>query len=146
MARRRHSLLGIAGACLASDPSTPIYAVEPHGCDAMTRSLEAGERVPVQPGPTIADGLKPVMVGALNFEIAKARGVTGYRVDDQEMGAAMIRLLMDAKILVEPSAAAGLALALRKELPGSPKRIGIMITGGNVDAARVTALIDQHSS
>lgn len=136
----------LAGACLAAaDEDFPIYAVEPHGCDAMTRSLQHGERVAVQPGPTLGDGLKPVMVGERNFAIAKRRADSGILVDDDDMGYALIGLLLRHKILVEPSGAAGLAVALRRRLPGAPRRVGVMLTGGNVDSSVVSSLLAAHA-
>ena len=135
----------LAGACLAAaDEDFPIYTVEPHGCDAMTRSLRRGERVAVQPGPTLGDGLKPVMVGERNFAIAKGRADSGVLVDDDDMGHALVGLLLRHKILVEPSGAAGLAVALKRRLPGTPRRVGVMLTGGNVDVSLVSSLIAQH--
>ena len=136
----------IAGACLAASPGgTKIYSVEPHGCDAMARSLEAGERVPVPPGPTLGDGLKPTMVGELNFEIAKRHVAGSFRVDDAQMGSALVQLLMYGKTLVEPSGAAALSVALERRLPEQPKRIGVILSGGNVDPATVNKLLGAHS-
>lgn len=146
----------IAGACLACrDRPTKIFAVEPQGCDAMAKSLAAGERVVVPPAPTIADGLKPIQVGALNFEIAR-RDVFGCaQVDDDELGRALVLLLLRAKLLVEPSGAAGLAAALR-EAPRlwaerdpsevhRPLRIGVLLTGGNVEPTLVARLLERWS-
>lgn len=146
----------IAGACLAcrseaGEATTPIFSVEPAGCDALAASLEAGERVPVQPGPTLADGLKPVRVGALNFEIARRDLAGSFRVEDDELGRALVQVLARAKILVEPSGAAGVAAALREApalrerlgVDGRPLRVGVMLTGGNVDPALVAELIER---
>jgi len=132
----------VAGACLVcAGTGTAVYSVEPVGCDAMAQSLEAGRRVPVEPAPTIADGLKPVQVGALNFAIAQ-RWLSGWlRVDDDAMAAAMVRLLVHGKVLVEPSGAAGLAVALRRELPGAPRRVGVILSGGNVEPSLVASLL-----
>jgi threo-3-hydroxy-L-aspartate ammonia-lyase len=135
----------IAGACLASlSRRTKVYAVEPVGCDAMARSLAAGERVAVQPGPTIADGLKPVRIGELNFAIGKARLSGSFVVDDAAMGHALVSLLLHAKVLVEPSGAAALAVALRGGLPDTPRRVGVILSGGNVEPALVAALLAEH--
>lgn len=124
----------IAGACLAAaETSTRVYSVEPVGCDAMAQSLEAGHRVEVQPGPTLADGLKPLMVGERNFSIAQKYVAGSYRVNDDEIRSAMILLLFAGKVLAEPSGAAALAAALRNGLPERPKRIGVILSGGNVD-------------
>ncbi len=135
----------IAGACLAAAPSgARVYGVEPHGCDALARSLEAGERVAVPPGPTLADGLRPTMVGRLNFAIARAHVAGSFRVDDHALGDALVALLVHGKVLVEPSGAAGLAVALAGGLPGAPRRIGVLLSGGNVDPAVVAALLAAH--
>ncbi|WP_255545325.1 threonine ammonia-lyase [Micromonospora parastrephiae] len=57
---------GVAGACLAAaGTGIEVYGVEPVGCDSLARSLAAGERVPVAPAATIADGLRPTCVGEL---------------------------------------------------------------------------------
>jgi threonine dehydratase len=141
----------VAGACLACRGlarKPAIFAVEPVGCDAMASSLEADERVRVEPGPTIADGLKPVMVGALNFAIARRDLAGGVRVDDDELGRALVSVLVRAKLLVEPSGVAGVAAALR-EAPGlfatrgRPLRIGVILTGGNVEPSLVAELLQR---
>lgn len=135
----------IAGACLvAAESGIPVYSAEPRGCDALRQSLEAGHRVPVQPGPTIADGLKPVQVGELNFAIAKEHVRGSYLVEDDELGLNVVRVLLRTKTLIEPSGAAALSVALRETLPGSPQRIGVMLSGGNVDPALVAELLTRH--
>lgn len=126
----------IAGACLATaGTSTRVFSVEPVGCDAMAQSLEAGRRVEVPPGPTLADGLKPVMVGERNFRIAQKYVAGSFRVNDDEIRRAMTLLLFAGKVLAEPSGAAALATALRNGLPERPQRIGVIVSGGNVDRA-----------
>jgi threonine dehydratase len=121
----------LAGACLvAGAHQTPVYAVEPVGCDAMGQSLARGERVAVQPAATIADGLKPVMVGALNFAIAVEYGVRALTVDDTQIGRSLTTLLAHGKTLVEPSGATALAAALYRLVPRHAK-IGVLLSGGN---------------
>lgn len=135
----------LAGACLAAAATgTKVYSVEPHGCDAMARSLEAGERVAVPPGPTLADGLKPTMVGRLNFAIAQQHVAGSFRVSDAQLGPALVALLVHGKVLVEPSGAAGLAVALAGRLPQQPRRIGVILSGGNVDPGLVAQLLAAH--
>jgi threo-3-hydroxy-L-aspartate ammonia-lyase len=58
----------------------------------------------------------------------------------------MVRLLVRAKLLVEPSGAAALAVALRGRLPGAPKRVGVLLSGGNVDPLLVATLVRQHGA
>lgn len=141
----------IAGACLVADAEgVRVFSAEPSTCDALARSLEAGERVDVPPGPSIADGLRPVRVGALNWAIARASVQAAFTVDDDELGLAMIRLLLRAKVLVEPSGAAALAVALRRALPidraslGRRPRIGVLLSGGNVAPERVGELLARY--
>lgn len=132
----------LAGACVvAASAGIDVYTAEPHGCDAMAQSLAAGERVAVQPGPTLGDGLKPVRVGALNFEIAREVVRDSFRVNDDELGAGLAHVLTHHKVLIEPSGAAALAVALRETLPGNPKNIGVLLSGGNVDPAVVARLL-----
>jgi threonine dehydratase len=136
----------VAGACLACEGAgVRVYAVEPVGCDAMGKSLAAGERVAVPPAPSLADGLRPVMVGARNFAIARERLAGALTVDDDAIGAALVRLLFAAKLLVEPSGAAALAAALGGALPGRPARVGVILSGGNVEPALVADLVGRYA-
>ncbi|MEU7950700.1 pyridoxal-phosphate dependent enzyme [Micromonospora chalcea] len=140
---------GIAGACLAA-AGTPIqvYGVEPVGCDSLARSLAAGRPTPVAPAPSLADGLRPGCVGDLPFAVARTavRGVV--RVDDDAIVEAFRLLLLELKVLVEPSGAAGLAGALRLDGVTGPggsgagrrRTVGVVLTGGNVEADLVARL------
>lgn len=134
----------LAGACLVAEAADiAVYSAEPGTCNALAQSLRAGERVPVPPGPTLADGLKPVRVGAQNFEIARRVVRGSFEVDDEALGRALVALLLHAKVLVEPSGAAGLAAALSGALRG--RRVGVVLSGGNVEPALVAALIARHA-
>jgi threonine dehydratase len=141
----------IAGACLvAADRGAKVFSVEPASCDAMARSIEAGERVPVEPGPTIADGLKPVMVGELNFAIAKRHLAGCLRVDDEEVGRALASLLAYGHVMVEPSGAAALAAALRGGLPikgqtDAPRRVGVLLSGGNLSVQQLAEMLGRYA-
>jgi threonine dehydratase len=143
----------IAGACLAAEGSrVAIHGVEPVGCDSMGQSLARGEVTAVGPGPTIADGLKPTRVGVLPFAIARARLAGCHTVDDDELGAAVAALAIRAKLVVEPSGAAGVALALRG-LPGASRpgastgrRIGVILSGGNIAPERLAELVGVHGA
>jgi threonine dehydratase len=144
----------IAGACLvAAEHETKVLSVEPSTCDAMAQSIEAGQRVRVEPGPTIADGLKPVMVGELNFAIAKQHLSGCLRVEDVEVGRALASLLAYAHVMVEPSGAAALAAALRGGLPvggpsnpasGAPMRVGVLLSGGNFSVQQLGELLSRY--
>jgi len=133
----------LAGSCLAADGiGLPIHGVEPVGCDSMGQSLARGEVTAVGPGPTIADGLKPTRVGELTLAIARRAGAELHTVDDGELAAAVAHLALRAKLVVEPSGAAGVALALRTDaLRSRPRRIGIVLSGGNISPERLCAIV-----
>ncbi len=144
----------IAGAGLvAAALGIPLFSAEPGTCNAMARSIAAGERVAVPPGPTLADGLKPTRVGVLNLAVARRTLAACFEVDDDELGRALVDLLVSAKILVEPSGAAALAVALRGPadtttgprggFPG--RRVGVLLSGGNVSPALVAELLTRHA-
>lgn len=134
----------IAGACLACEgTNVRVYAVEPVGCDAMNQSLRAGELVDVEPAPTIADGLKPTRIGALNFAIARGRVADSFTVNDEEMGRAVALAALRGKLVIEPSAAAALALCLRRSVPEA-RRIGVLVSGGNIAPDRLAELVTTY--
>jgi len=139
----------ISGACIAtSESKTRVFSVEPRGCDALRASLEAGERVAVEPEPTLADGLKPTRVGELNFRIAQEHVRGSFLVDDLELGQTLVRLLLALKVLVEPSGAAALAVALRRDLlshlDAKKPRIGVILSGGNATPGKVSELLAHY--
>ncbi|ACY15994.1 threonine ammonia-lyase [Haliangium ochraceum] len=135
----------IAGACLACEGTpTKVYSVEPVGCDAMAQSLARGERVAVTPGPTLADGLKPTLVGERNFAIARARVAGSFTVDDEAIGRALAALAVHAKLWAEPSGAAALAAYLSGRVPADARRVGVIVSGGNVAAELAAELIARH--
>jgi len=144
----------IAGACLvAAAHDVAVISSEPAVCDALAKSLEAGERVVVQPGDTIADGLKPTMIGELNFAIAKQHVAASLRVDDEQIGRALVTLAVTAKSVVEPSGATALAGVLAHDIAAlvpalagrrAPLRVGVVLSGGNIAAERVAQMLSHY--
>ncbi|MBK6923626.1 MAG: threonine/serine dehydratase [Deltaproteobacteria bacterium] len=132
----------LAGACVVCrGTTTKVWSVEPKGCDAMAASIEAGARVRVEPAATLADGLKPVQVGELNFAIAQRELAGCLRVVDEQLADALVALLVHGKLLVEPSGAAGLAAVLSGALPASCRNVGVILSGGNVEPTLVASLL-----
>ncbi len=126
----------VAGCSLAladRAPGARVFAVEPASGDKMRRALDAGAPVTIDPPVTIADGLMPLRVGDLNFAIAKAHGVRALAVTDDEIRAAMRFIAEHAKLVVEPSGAAGVAALLAKKLPIEGKTAVCVLSGGNVE-------------
>lgn len=128
-------LAGVAIALSHRNPSTRVIAVEPTDANAMALSVEAGEIVTLDKVPgTIADGLKPMAPGELTLEAAIEHVDRVLLVDDDSILRAQRLLLERAKLLVEPSGAAGVAALLGShELAGL--RVVTILTGGNTDLA-----------
>jgi threonine dehydratase len=134
-------LSGTAIAARGLQSEIDIWGVEPEAGDDFAQSLAAGERIKIGVPATIADGLQTPSPGALTFPIVRelARGIV--TVSDEQLRAAMRFAFERLKIVIEPSGAAPLAALLFEKLPQRYARIGIVISGGNVDADRYGALI-----
>jgi threonine dehydratase len=141
-------LSGIAVAIKARRPDVEIVGVEPVAAPSMKAALAAGHPVEIAVGETIADGLKPVQVGALTHAIAARLVARVVTVEEAWIRAALRLLFERAKLVVEPSGAATLAAYLfSPELRPEPAhaRRGatvVVLSGGNVDLARLPALFE----
>ncbi len=113
-------------------PSTQVVLAEPEQVNDAYQSFEKGSVVPATGRPTVADGLK-TSLGQLNFAIIKEHVHDILTVTEKEIIDAMRLLWERMKIVVEPSAAVPLAAVLRNKSTFSGKKIGIILTGGNVD-------------
>lgn len=130
----------IAGSSLVfaeRSPETALYSVEPEGRDDHALSFEAEERTEhaPNPAPTICDALLPKIPGEMTFAINKSRVRGGLRVSDDEVRAAMRFAFENLKIVCEPGGCVALAAVLSGKLETKGKKIGLIITGGNVDPA-----------
>jgi threo-3-hydroxy-L-aspartate ammonia-lyase len=123
------------------DAGTEIYGVEPAAGDDFRRSLETGHVVRIDVPRTIADGLQTQAPSQLTFETARAHGARIATVSDDDLRDAMRFAFERLKLVVEPSGAAALAALLSKRLQLAGKRVGVVISGGNVDPARYANLI-----
>jgi threonine dehydratase len=133
----------MAGCSIAAKhlrPGIRLIGVEPElGNDAYL-SLQAGQRVEIAPPETIADGLRTPAPGHLTFPILQRNVERVVLVTEDEIRAAVKYLLGRLKILVEPSGAVAAAAALAGKLPSGLGRVGIVLSGGNVDFDVLTAL------
>lgn len=122
-------------------PATEVHGVEPEAGDDTRRSLEAGERVGIPIPRTIADGQGAATPGELTFPINRdlLAGVT--LVSDAEIVAAMRFLFERMKLVAEPSGAIALAALMSGRLEPAGGRVGVVISGGNVDTVRFRRLL-----
>lgn len=109
-----------------------VVGVEPEQADDTYRSFRSGSRQSVTAPQTIADGLRATL-GALNFELLRTHVDDVVVVTEREIIDAMRIVLQDLKLLIEPSSAVPVAAALAGKLGREGQRVGIVITGGNVD-------------
>jgi threonine dehydratase len=114
-------------------PGIRVIGVEPEKGNDVFLSLAAGRRVEVPPPDTIADGLRTPAPGEITFPILQKNVERVALVSDDEIKAAVKFLLARLKILVEPSGAVGVAAALFGRLPPGLGRVGVILSGGNID-------------
>jgi threonine dehydratase len=133
-------LAGCATAAKALAPDIEMIGVEPEQGDDTRRSLAAGERVRIPMPRTIADGQQVETPGELTFEVNRQLADSVELVSDGEIIDAMLFAFDRMKVVLEPSGACALAalLAGRVHLPG--RRVGVVLSGGNVGAARFAEL------
>jgi threonine dehydratase len=134
-------LAGCALAATALAPGIAVYGVEPAAGDDWVQSLARNERVTIAVPDTIADGMQTQSPGELTFPIVRALCAGVVTVTDDELRAAMRFAFERLKLVIEPSGAAALAAALAGRVDVRGKRVGIIISGGNVDAATFARLI-----
>ncbi|MBT3914914.1 MAG: threonine/serine dehydratase [Rhodospirillaceae bacterium] len=124
-------------------PATEVYAVEPVGYDDTTLSLAKGERVQIKPGtPSFCDALLLETPGEITFAVNKELLAGGLVVSQAETAEAMKTAFQEYKIVVEPGGAVALAAALSGKIKVRGSKIGVICTGGNVDAATFKDVLD----
>ena len=124
-------LSGTAITVSSISPKTHVIAAEPEKADDAYRSFHAGRIIPSINPDTIADGLL-TSLGSLTFPIIKNYVKDIVTVTEEGIIHAMRMIWERMKIIVEPSAAVTLGAILTKRIPASGKRIGIILSGGNV--------------
>jgi threonine dehydratase len=132
---------GLLSGCALAAPEVRVVGVEPEAGDDVRRSLATGEPVTIEVPRTIADGLQTTRVGALPFDVLRAARAEVVTVSDAELVEAMRFLFERVKLVVEPSGAAGVAALLAGRLPAPGARVGVVLSGGNVGAARFAELV-----
>ena len=134
---------GLASGCAlalgALAPDCPLFLAEPAGAAETAASLARGERVTDFVPDTVCDGLRGTL-GAPNFALLRAHRAQALVVDDTDTIAAMKLLWTRMKQLVEPSSAVAFAAVLRHRGRFEGKRVGIVLSGGNVDLDALPAL------
>ena len=133
---------GCSIAAHALKPDLRVIGVEPDTANDSFLSLQKGERVSTPQSQSIADGLLPTAPGEITFPIMQRHVESIALVGDDEIAEAVRFLLLRMKIVVEPSGAAPVAALLSGRLPGaSGRRVGVVLSGGNVDPVRLAHIL-----
>src|SRR5437867_4801322 len=124
---------GVSSGSKSIKPSIKCFAVEPETANDTQQSVAKGERVKIPPPPTIADGLRVQSPGELTFPITQQNAEDVLTVADEEIIETLRFILFRTKLLVEPSGVAAAAAVLFRKLPEDLRRVGVVLSGGNID-------------
>ncbi|MCA1595252.1 MAG: pyridoxal-phosphate dependent enzyme [Chloroflexi bacterium] len=133
-------LSGVALAAKSIRPEIVIIGVEPEGADDARASLAAGQITEIE-SKTVCDGLRTKRIGNLNFQVLRRTVDRMITVADEETLEAMRFLALRAKLVVEPSGAVAVAALLTGKVPIAGRRAVAVISGGNVEPARLAAVM-----
>jgi threonine dehydratase len=128
-------LCGTAVAAKALRPGIRVIGVEPALADDVAQSFRAGKRIAIATPATIADGLRTNVTGEKNFPIIQQYVDDIVTVSEEGIVTAMRELWEKLRLVIEPSAAVPYAAIMEHKLELAGKRVGIILTGGNVDLA-----------
>ncbi|WP_206956092.1 threo-3-hydroxy-L-aspartate ammonia-lyase [Trinickia acidisoli] len=134
-------LSGTALSTRALAPRCALYGVEPEAGNDGQQSFRRGEIVHIDTPKTIADGAQTQHLGAYTFEIIKRDVDDVLTASDAELVQAMKFFASRMKMIVEPTGCLGLAAVLRTKDALKGKRVGVMISGGNIDLDRFCSLV-----
>ncbi len=132
---------GVATAARTINPRIRCFPVEPASADDTRQSFVKGERVAIPPPPTIADGLRVQIPGELTFPIVQQLAEDVLTVTDEEIIETLRFVLTRMKLLVETSGVTAAAAVMFKKLPPDVRRVGVVLSGGNIDPDLLAKLI-----
>src|SRR5271156_4896736 len=129
-------LSGTAIAAKSNNPKIRVIGCEPKNADDAFRSLASGQLEPAAKAETIADGLRATLC-PLTFSILRERVDQISLVSEEEIVSTMMLLWERAKIVGEPSGAVAAAPVLLRRIKAEGKKVGVILSGGNVDLERL---------
>jgi len=134
---------GVACAVKESRPGVRVIGVQTEALPSMQAALAAHHPVMLPSAPTIADGIAVRQVGVRPLALAEKYADEMITVDDEEIAAAILRLLERQKVLAEGAGAAGLAAMLQRKTALRDKRTAVVIGGGNIDVTLLSRIIER---
>jgi len=134
-------LSGCALAARALAPGCKVYGVEPEAGNDGQQSFRTGKIVHIDVPKTIADGAQTQSLGKITFEVIRRHVDDVFTASDAELVECMRFFASRMKMLVEPTGCLGFAAARRMKAELNGRRVGVVISGGNVDIARFAELV-----
>ena len=134
-------LAGSALAARALAPACKVYGVEPEAGNDGQQSFRSGRIVTIETPRTIADGAQTLHLGEHTFPIIRREVADIFTATDAELVAAMRFFAERMKMIVEPTGTLGFAAARRMPAELAGQRVGILISGGNIDLSRFAELV-----
>jgi threo-3-hydroxy-L-aspartate ammonia-lyase len=135
----------LAGSCLAARhlaPGVRLFGAEPEIANDAYLSLQSGAIASIPVPDTIADGLRSTAPGKLTFPVLQRHLEEIVLVSEEEIVSAMRWLAASVHLVAEPSGAVATAAVLSGRMPRDLRRIGVVISGGNVEPAQLAAALD----
>ena len=136
-------LSGCAVAARAMSPNCRVIGIEPKSADDAAKSFRSGKLHTVSNPPTIADGTRTPSLGKITFPLVLEYVDDMQTVSEGAIMEAVKFLFYRMKLVVEPSGALGVAALLSGEI--QPRgRVGIILSGGNIDGTTMKTILDHH--
>lgn len=133
----------ISGSAIAAKglrPQIEVYGVEAEGADDVRQSFQQGQIVKIPPPTTIADGIRTQAPGTLTFPVIQKLVSDIVLVNDTEIMEAVRFAIVRMKLVVEPTGAVSMAAVMQQRIPTTAKRVGVIISGGNLDPLLLSQL------
>lgn len=135
-------IAGVACALKSANPAIAVYGVESEAVPSMHASLAAGERTAVEAKPSLADGIHVALPGEKTFEAVRTYVDGVFTVTEEQIAEAIVHLARREKVVAEGAGATTVAALLSGAVPlGDAKTVVCLISGGNIDPARLAELL-----
>ncbi len=138
-------LSGCAVAAKVVQPRCRVVGIEPEVADDAVRSFRTGRLHRIANPPTIADGTRTESLGEITFALVRAHADDMQTVTERAIEEAVRFLFYRTKLVVEPSGALGVAALLSGSVPARG-RVGVILSGGNVDGATLCRILEAHDA
>lgn len=132
---------GVACAIKSLNPNIKVYGVQAEGAPSMYKSIKKGKPVCLDKVSTVADGIQVKEPGTLTYELVKKYVDDIVTVNDDEISAAILKLIETQKMISEGAGAAPVAAVMFNKLPIKGKKVVCIVSGGNIDVTILSRVI-----